>query len=92
MIYETDDQKRAISRWIKFVIQLNGAVDTGKYEDMTTEAVMREIRTGKIFDVLAGKLAEEVWTPSSRTSFTFAATVWRSSRRMCCTRSTSSTR
>ena len=67
MMFETDDQKRTISRWLKLAIQLNGAIDTGKYDEVTTEVVAQEIRAGTLFDVLREKLPTDVWTISKLT-------------------------
>ncbi len=61
MIYETDDQKRTIQRWSRLAIQLNGAIDSRTYDDITTDIVLREIRSGKIFDFLTEKLPADVW-------------------------------
>src|SRR5438105_3113839 len=59
--------RNAISRWLKLAIQLNGAIDTGQYEEMTTEVVVREIRAGTLFDTLREKLPADVWTISKLT-------------------------
>lgn len=67
MIDETDDQKRAIQRWIRLAIQLNGAADSGKYDEITTDVVLRDIRAGKVFEVLAEKLPPDVWAISKLT-------------------------
>ena len=39
MKYETDDQKRTIQRYARLAIQLNGAMDTGDYGHLTSNAV-----------------------------------------------------
>jgi hypothetical protein len=67
MMDESDDQKRTIQRWIRLAIQLNGAADSGKYDEITTDVVLREIRAGKVFDVLAEKLPADMWATSKLT-------------------------
>ena len=39
---------------------LNGALDTGKYQDVTFDEVAREIRNGTIFEFLARRLAGDI--------------------------------
>ena len=67
MIFETDDQKRAIQLWSRFAIQLNGAVDSGKYDEITIDIVLREIRGEHIFDFLVEQLPADVWSISKLT-------------------------
>jgi hypothetical protein len=67
MSFETDDQKRAIGCWSRLAIQFNGAADSGDYDAITTEVVMREIQAGRIFEFLTEKLPAEVWTISKLT-------------------------
>jgi hypothetical protein len=67
MIYETEDQKRTIGRWCRLAIQLNGAADSGDYDDVTTAVVIREIQAGSIFDFLVQKLPADVWAISKLT-------------------------
>ena len=67
MIFETDDQKRTISRWLKLAIQLNGAADSGQHDGITTDVIVQEIRAGRVFEFLADRLPAEVWTISKLT-------------------------
>src|SRR5207253_5267673 len=67
LICETDDQKRMIQRWLKLAIQLNGAIDTGQYDEVRSEERRVGKRTGTLFGGLAKKLTAEVWTISKLT-------------------------
>ena len=67
MSFETDDQKRTIQRWSRLAIQLNGAADSGDYDEMTTDVVLREVRAGRIFDFLVRELPADVWSISKLT-------------------------
>jgi len=60
-MFETERQKREIQRWSRLAIQLNGAADTGRYDHVTTDIVIREAQGGNIFDVLARELPPTVW-------------------------------
>ena len=67
MSFETDDQKRTIGRWSRLAIQLNGAADSGRYDAITTDVVVKEIQAGRIFEFLAETLPADVWTISQLT-------------------------
>ena len=58
---ETENQKREIQRWSRLAVQLNGQVDNGCHDHITTEMVLRELAAGRIFDFLHQELPEEVW-------------------------------
>jgi hypothetical protein len=61
MRYETDDQKRTIQRYARLAIQLNSAVDSGDYGHLSVPVVIKEIKTGDIFDLLKRELPAGVW-------------------------------
>jgi hypothetical protein len=61
MRYESDDQKRTIQRYARLAIQLNGAVDTGKYAHLSVPVVVNEIKSGDIFGRLQRELPASVW-------------------------------
>ena len=67
MKYETDDQKRAIPRYARLALQLNGAMDTGDYGHLTVPVVVKEIRTGDIFALLKRELPASVWETAKLT-------------------------
>jgi hypothetical protein len=67
MRHESDDQKRTIQRYARLAIQLNGAVDTGRYAHLTVPVVVKEIRTGDIFALLEQELPASVWEISKLT-------------------------
>jgi hypothetical protein len=61
MRYENDDQKRTIQRYARLAIQLNGAIDTGQYSDLSVPVVVKEIKSGDIFAMLKRELPASVW-------------------------------
>jgi len=67
-MWETDEQKRTIQRWLKLAIQLNGAADCGRHDNLTTAVVLRQLRTeGDVFGLLRAELPAEVWEISKLT-------------------------
>ena len=60
-MFETERQKREIQRWSRLAIQLNGAADTGNYDHVTIEVVIRELQGGNVFDLLLRELPDTVW-------------------------------
>jgi hypothetical protein len=67
MMFETERQKARILRWSRLAIQLNGGVDSGNCDHITTAVVLREIQDGNVFDFLARELPERVWNISTLT-------------------------
>jgi len=67
MVFETEGQKREIQRWSRLAIQLVGAADSGRYEHVTTEVVMRELQGSTVFDFLTRELPASVWDISKLT-------------------------
>jgi hypothetical protein len=67
MNFETDERKRTIQRWTRLAIQLNGAADSGNYDEITPAVVLRELHAGRIFDFLVRELPADVWTISKLT-------------------------
>ena len=66
-MFETAKQKAMIQRWSRLAIQLNGAIDTGNYEHITTEVMRRELQAGQVFEFLRRELPRDVWTISKLT-------------------------
>src|SRR5262245_23956145 len=60
-MFETEKQKRAIQHWSKLAIQLTGAVDSGKYDHITTAVIADELRHDRIFAFLKKELPANVW-------------------------------
>ena len=63
-MFETERQKGEICRWSRLAIQLNGAVDSGNYDHITTAVMLQQLQEGDAFDFLARELPSEVWTIS----------------------------
>ena len=61
MAFETEMQKRAIQRWSRLAIQLNGAAESGRFDHITTAVVLRELQGGRVFEFLARELQSTVW-------------------------------
>jgi hypothetical protein len=60
-MYESASQRAEIQRWSRLAVQLNGAIDTGRYDHVTTDVIVRVVRDGSVFDLLHSELPEEVW-------------------------------
>ena len=67
MTFETESQKGEIRRWSRLAIQLNGMVDTGNYEHITTAVILQELQNGSVFHFLARELPRTVWDISKLT-------------------------
>ena len=67
MAFETEKQKKSIQRWSRLAIQLNGAVDTGRFEHITPTVIASELEHGRVFEFLAGELPATVWEISKLT-------------------------
>jgi len=61
MSFESEEQKGEYQRWSRLAIQLLGASDSGKFEHITTELVVRELQTGTLFERLEQELPAAVW-------------------------------
>ena len=59
MTFETENEKAEIRRWSRLATHLNGAVDSGKYDHISTAAVMQRIQEGDVFDFLARELPRD---------------------------------
>ncbi len=66
-MFETAKQKAEIQRWCRFAIQLNGAIDSGNYDHITIAVILRELRDGNVFELLARELPAETWRISKLT-------------------------
>lgn len=67
MTFETEAQKGEIRRWSRLAIQLNGVVDTGQYDHITTAMIVSELQAGNVFDFLIRELPRTVWDISKLT-------------------------
>jgi hypothetical protein len=67
MIFETEKRKRQLQHWSRFAIQLNGAVDAGAHDHLTTAVIRREVQDGSVFDLLTRELPPSVWAISKLT-------------------------
>lgn len=59
-MFQTDRQQAETSRWAVLATHLNGAVDSGKYQHITTATILRELQEGDIFVFLASELGKDV--------------------------------
>ena len=60
-VFETQSQRAEIQRWTRLAIQLNGAVDSGKYDHVTIPVIVRELEQGKVFEFLTRELPDAMW-------------------------------
>jgi hypothetical protein len=67
MTFDTEGRKAEIRRWSRLAIQLNGMVDTGNYDHITTAVILTELRTGNVFEFLMRELPRTVWDISKLT-------------------------
>src|SRR5262245_21533858 len=63
-MYLKEAEQRALQRWSKLAIQLNGAFDSGRYDHITVDVVRQQLAAGTIFDFLAHELPVGVWEVS----------------------------
>jgi len=61
MSFETEKQKKAIQRWIRLAIQLNGAAESGQFDHITTAVIAHELERERVFEFLARELPARVW-------------------------------
>jgi len=61
MTFETENEKEAIQRWIRLAIQLNGAVESGQFDHITTAVIAQELEHERVFEFLARELPVSVW-------------------------------
>ena len=55
-----DSETVTMRRMLVLATHLNGAVDTGRFDHITTDVVKREILAGGIFEFLARELGDDV--------------------------------
>ena len=67
MLFETRRQKDEIQRWSRLAIQLNGALDSGRCEHLTTEVIAAAVRNGTVFSLLSRELSDDAWRISKIT-------------------------
>jgi hypothetical protein len=58
---ETEKEKRAIQRWSRLAIQLNGAAESGRFDHVTTAVIVHELEQGRVFQFLERELPTQVW-------------------------------
>ena len=67
MKFETEQEKRSIQHWSRFAIQLNGAAESGRFDHITTAAVVSELEGDRLFEFLERELPASVWEISKLT-------------------------
>jgi hypothetical protein len=60
-MFETEKEKRAIQRWSRLAIQLNGAAESGKFDHITTATIATELEHDRVFEFLRDQLPITVW-------------------------------
>lgn len=60
-MFETEKEKRAIQRWSRLAIQLNGAAESGQFDHITTAVIVSELERGRVFPFLERELPRKVW-------------------------------
>ena len=60
-MFETEKQKRAIERWCRLAIQLNGAAESGQFEHLTTSLMVSALERGEVFQILERELPAAAW-------------------------------
>ena len=60
-MFETEQQKRTIQAWSRLAIQLNGAAESGRFDHITTAAIVTELDRDQIFPFLERELPGSVW-------------------------------
>lgn len=61
-MFETEKQQRAIQRWSRLAIQLNGAAESGRFDHVTTAVIVGELEQGRVFQFLERELPTKVWS------------------------------
>jgi hypothetical protein len=59
-MFQTERQQAETRRWVILATHLNGAVDSGEYQHITTAAILRELQGGDIFAFLGRELGTDV--------------------------------
>jgi hypothetical protein len=67
MAFETEKQQKTIQRWSRLAIQLLGAAESGRFDQITPEAVSRALEASRIFEFLECELPPAVWEISQLT-------------------------
>ena len=67
MAVESEAQRSEFQRWSRLAIQLRGAAETGRFEDIMTSFVMRELEQNRLFETIVLELPTDVWTISKLT-------------------------
>lgn len=61
-MFETERQKRSIQGWSRLAIQLNGAAESGRFDHITTTAIVTELDRDQVFAFLERELPGNVWS------------------------------
>ena len=54
------EDRRQTLRWAVLATHLNGAADSGKYDHIDTDTVLRHVRQGDVFDYLGRELGKDI--------------------------------
>jgi hypothetical protein len=60
VMFQTARQEAETRRWAVLATHLNGAADSGKYEQITTAVVLLHVEKGDVFEFLARELQTDV--------------------------------
>jgi hypothetical protein len=60
-MFETNQQRASIQRWSRLAIQLNGAAESGRFDHITTTAIVNELESDGVFEFLERELPTKVW-------------------------------
>jgi hypothetical protein len=59
-MYQTREEQQETLRWAVLATHLNGAADSRKYEHIDTDAIVRHIEEGDVFEFLGAELGHDV--------------------------------
>ena len=59
-MYQTRAEQQETLCWAVLATHLNGAADTGKYQYINTDLIVRHIELGDVFDFLRDELGQDV--------------------------------
>ena len=60
-MFESEKEKRAIQRWSRLAIQLNGAAESGRFDHVTIALIVSQLEGGRVFQFLQRELPAKVW-------------------------------
>jgi len=59
-LFQSVDQQNETLRWALLATHLNGAADTGKYDHIDTQTIIRHVTSGDVFEYLDAELGKDV--------------------------------